>query len=51
MIYLSWVNFQWTWNGRDDSGQPLPSGIYYVVIKTEKGVKTVKIDFDEIKAC
>jgi hypothetical protein len=34
---------EWTWNGQNSNGQALPSGIYYLIIKTEKGVKSVKL--------
>jgi hypothetical protein len=34
---------EWTWNGQNRNGQSLPAGIYYMMVKTEKGVKTVKL--------
>ena len=34
---------QWTWDGKNSNNQSLPSGIYYLIVKTEKGVKTVKL--------
>lgn len=34
---------QWTWNGQNNNGQSLPSGIYFMIIKTDKGAKTVKL--------
>jgi len=34
---------EWTWNGQNSNGQSLPSGIYFLMIKTEKGAKTVKL--------
>ncbi len=34
---------EWTWNGQNSNGQSLPSGIYYMMIKTEKGAQTVKL--------
>jgi len=34
---------QWKWNGEDASGQRLSSGVYFVIIQTDKGVKTTKL--------
>ncbi len=34
---------EWTWNGQSSNGQSLPSGIYYMIVRTEKGAKTVKL--------
>jgi len=34
---------QWQWNGQDASGQPLPPGVYFVILQTDKGVGTVKL--------
>ncbi|MFK7772352.1 MAG: FlgD immunoglobulin-like domain containing protein [Saprospiraceae bacterium] len=34
---------EWTWNGKNSNGQSLPSGMYYMMIKTDKGAKTVKL--------
>jgi len=30
------------WNGKDDAGRPLPTGIYLIRLRTETGIKTLK---------
>ena len=31
------------WNGRDDDGRPLPSGVYFARLVTDAGVRTLKM--------
>ena len=31
------------WNGRDDHGEPVPSGLYFVSLQTETVQKTIKV--------
>ena len=40
------INFgkmQWLWDGTDQNGSPLPSGMYYLIVKTAKGVQSFKL--------
>ncbi len=32
-----------SWNGRDDNGEPVPSGLYFVSLQTEYLQKTIKV--------
>jgi flagellar hook assembly protein FlgD len=35
--------YQFTWNGRNDAGQLVASGTYYVALKTPTSRKTLKL--------
>ena len=32
-----------TWDGSDDQGHPLPAGIYFYRLETERGVQTARV--------
>jgi len=34
---------QWTWDGKNASGQKMPTGIYYAVIQLDGKLKTIKL--------
>lgn len=36
-------SYRVVWNGRDDGGRPLPSGVYYCVLKAERMERAVKM--------
>jgi flagellar hook assembly protein FlgD len=33
----------WRFDGRDDAGDPLPSGLYFCTLTTAEGVRTVRM--------